>query len=414
MILYQEEMLTNGLTVIVHHVSTTPLVVVNLLYKVGSRNEHPDKTGFAHLFEHLMFGGSRHVPDFDKVLHRVGAENNAFTNTDITNYYIVLHASNIETAFWVESDRMQFLNLDQKSLDTQKNVVIEEFKQRYLNQPYGDVWLKLRPLAYTTHPYRWATIGMKTGHIEAATLDDVRDFHETFYAPGNAILTLCGNISMEKAMQLANKWLSDIPNSGRPIPAISAEPAQTNPRFMETMADVPMDALNMAFHMAGRGGKAYLVADLMSDILGRGKSSRLHSRLVKEKQVFNSIGAFITGSRDPGLVVISGKVNPGVGIHEAEKAVLEEITSLKATLAEEEVEKVVNQYESAHLFSETELMQKAQSLALFNSLGDTSMINHEIDLVRDITIRDVLQTADALLQPARCSTLHYKAAEKRH
>jgi len=413
MVLFQEGKLGNGLTVITHHDPNTPLVVVNLLYKVGSRNEDPEKTGFAHLFEHLMFGGSRHVPDFDKALHRVGAENNAFTNTDITNYYIVLDAANIETALWVESDRMQFLNLDQKSLDTQKNVVVEEFKQRYLNQPYGDVMLKLRPLAYTVHPYRWPTIGMKTEHIQLVTLDDVQNFHETYYGPDNAVLCLCGNIDHEKAMDLAVKWFGDIPRIHKPKREIPTEPTQSAARQLNVEADVPMDALYKAYHMPARGGKAYLKADLASDLLGRGKSSRLYQRLVKEQQLFNNIDAYVTGSRDPGLMMISGKVKPDIRIEDAGRAVTEVVESLMENISENEFEKVINQYESTHLFAETELMHKAQSLAYFNALGDTSLIYREIEMVREIRKDEILLTSWGILNADNCSTMYYRSKSRR-
>ncbi len=409
MVSFQEEKLSNGLSVITHHDQNTPLVVVNLLYKVGSRNEDPEKTGFAHLFEHLMFGGSHHVPDFDKALHRVGAENNAFTNTDITNYYIVLDAANIETALWVESDRMQYLNLDQKSLDTQKNVVVEEFKQRYLNQPYGDVMLKLRPLAYTIHPYRWATIGMKTEHIQLATLDDVQKFHETYYGPDNAVLCLCGNISHENAMDLAAKWFGDIPGARRKKREIPMEPQQSVARLLDVEADVPMDALYKAYHMPGRGGKEYLRADLAGDLLGRGKSCRLYQRLVKEQQIFNSIDAFVTGSSDPGLVIISGKVRPGFQVEDADNAVVEVIESLQENITGSELEKVINQYESTHLFAETELMHKAQSLAYFHALGDTLLINREIGMVREFKKEEIQETTRAILTKQNCSTMYYRS-----
>ncbi len=412
MVLFQEGKLGNGLTVITHSDPNTPLVVVNLLYKVGSRNENPEKTGFAHLFEHLMFGGSQHVPDFDKALHRVGAENNAFTNMDITNYYIVLDAANIETALWVESDRMQFLNLDQKSLDTQKNVVIEEFKQRYLNQPYGDVMLKLRPLAYTIHPYRWATIGMKTEHIQLASLDDVQNFHATHYRPDNAVLCMCGKINHEKAMDLAAKWFGDIPGTSKRMQEIPKEPLQTTSRYLGVEADVPMDALYKAYHMPARGDKDYLMADLASDLFGRGKSSRLYQKLVKEQQLFNNIDAYVTGNSDPGLMIISGKVKPGVRIEDADNAIVVVVESLSENIADNEFEKVINQYESTNLFAETELMHKAQSLAYFNALGDTSLINREIGMVREIQKDEILQTSMAILKPENCSTMYYRSKSR--
>lgn len=408
MIDYKEYLLSNGLTLITHEDKSTPLVVVNILYKVGSRNEHPDRTGFAHLFEHLMFGGSKHVPDYDKVLQKVGAENNAFTNTDITNYYVILGAENIETALWAESDRMQFLNLDKKTLENQKSVVIEEFKQRYVNVPYGDVWLELRPRAYQVHPYKWPTIGMDMKHIEQASLDNVQSFHENHYRPNNAVLTISGNITSEEALKLTEKWFGDIPAGKNQIQNLSAEPTQTEARFHETHRNVPLNAIYKAYHMPGRGNDAYLIADLLADLLGRGKSSRLHQNLVKGKEIFNNINAYILGTADPGLLVISGKVNPKISITDADKYVTDEIESLKENLQENEVEKVKNQAQSSTYFSDTELLNKSISLAVANSLGNTNLVNEEMDMINKIQKQDLLKMADDILIDSNCTTLHYK------
>ena len=412
MITYQEHILSNGLTLITHTDKSTPLVVVNLLYNVGSRNEHPEKTGFAHLFEHLMFGGSRHVPDYDKSLQQVGAENNAFTNTDITNYYIILSAGNVETALWVESDRMQFLNLDLKSLENQKNVVIEEFKQRYLNVPYGDFWLKLRPLAYQTHPYRWATIGKEISHIEEASLEDVKNFHDLYYSPDNATLTIAGNIDPKIAFDLAEKWFGSIPLNAQKKPEIPQEAKQTTARFLEVAADVPLDAIYKAYHMPGRKSNNYVIADLLSDSLGQGKSSRLYQRLVKEKKVFNNINAYISGTADPGLLVISGKVNPEFELSLAEKHIEEEIESLKNTLQNSEVEKGINQAQSSTYFSETELLNRAINLSIANSLGNTNLVNEEIERIGNVKRNDILSVAQDILVPENCSTLYYRSKNK--
>lgn len=409
MINYQEHLLSNGLNLITHVDKSTPLAVVNLLYKVGSRNEHPEKTGFAHLFEHLMFGGSKNVPDYDKVLQKVGAENNAFTNTDITNYYIVLSAENLETALWVESDRMMNLNLDQKSLDTQKKVVVEEFKQRYLNVPYGDIWLKLRPLAYQVHPYRWPTIGKEIKHIEDANLDDVQAFHESYYSPNNAVLTISGNIDPDKARELAEKWFGDIPASKNGKPEIPVEPKQTIPRQIEIEEKVPLNAIYKAYHMPGRTGNDYFSADLLGDLLGRGKSSRLYQSLVKDKKIFNNVHAYITGSADPGLLLISGNVNAGIDLDEANNCVLEEIELVKRNLTDLEVDKVINQAESSAYFSEIELLNRSITLSVANSLGNTNLVNEEIEIVKKVEKSDVLGIADKILAPENCSTLFYKS-----
>lgn len=409
MIKYQEHILSNGLTLITHVDKSTPLAVVNILYKVGSRNEHPDRTGFAHLFEHLMFGGSKNIPDFDKILQKVGAENNAFTNTDITNYYIILNAENIETALWAESDRMHHLNLDEKSLANQKNVVIEEFKQRYLNVPYGNVWLKLQPMAFKIHPYQWPTIGKEINHIEHATLKDVQQFHEQFYTPNNSVLTISGNIDPEKTYALAEKWFGNIPSYKNDRFQIPTEPQQASPRFLEVEENVPLDSIYKAYHMPGRKNAKFMPADLLSDSLGRGKSSRLYQSLVKNNKVFNSINSYITGTEDPGLLIISGKVNPDIDITEAEKYIDEEIGILKNTLEDSEVEKVINQAVSSTYFSETELLNRSINLSVANSMGNTNLVNEELELINKVKKEDILNMADEILRPQNCSTLHYKS-----
>ena len=409
MINYQERLLSNGLTLITHVDKSTPLVVVNMMYKVGSRNEHPERTGFAHLFEHLMFGGSKNVPDYDKVLQKVGAENNAFTNTDVTNYYVILNAENIETALWAESDRMQYLNLDQKSLDTQKKVVIEEFNQRYLNVPYGDIWLKLRPLAYKTHPYQWPTIGKEVPHIEQASLENVRDFHEMYYAPNNAILTISGNIDPDIIISLVEKWFGNIPARKNNKHQIPIESPQTSARFLEFEANVPLNAIYKAYHMPGRNDENYVTADLLSDLLGRGKSSRLHQSLVKDKKVFNNINSYITGSADPGLLIISGNITLDVDLVVADKYIQDEIELLKKNMIASEVEKVINQAESATYFSETELLNRSINLSVANSLGNTNLVNEEIKLIRKVKKEDILGIADKILIDSNCSTLYYKS-----
>lgn len=413
MIKYQEHLLSNGLKLITHVDKSTPLAVLNLLYKVGSRNEHPERTGFAHLFEHLMFGGSKNIPDFDKILQKVGAENNAFTNTDITNYYIILSAENIETALWAESDRMQYLNLNENSLKTQKNVVIEEFKQRYLNVPYGDVWLKLQPMAYNTHPYQWPTIGKNISHIEEATLKDVKDFHERFYTPNNAVLTISGNIDPVKILSLVEKWFGSIPGFRNDQVQIPSEPKQTSPRFLEIEENVPLNSIYKAYHMPGRKSKSYHSADLLSDLLGRGKSSRLYQNLVKNKKAFNSINSYVTGTEDPGLLIISGKVNPDIDIVDAEKFIEEEIEILKNTLVETEVEKVINQAISSTYFSETELLNRSINLSVANSMGNTNLVNEELDLIGKIKKEDVLNMAGEILVKQNCSTLYYKSKKSK-
>ncbi len=411
MIHYQTFTLDNGLQVYVLEDHTTPMAAVNILYNVGSRDENPEKTGFAHLFEHLMFGGSKHIPDYDTPLQRVGGENNAFTSPDITNYYITLPATNLETAFWLESDRMMSLSFDPQVLEVQRNVVIEEFKQRYLNQPYGDVWLKLRPLAYTEHPYSWATIGKEISHIEEATLEDVRNFFFRYYVPSNALLVVAGNVTVEQVKALSKKWFEPIA-AGQPYQrALPEEPLQTEARFQEVEAKVPLDALYKVYHMPGRYEAGYYPADLLADILGRGKSSRLYRKLVKEQALFNSINAYPTGSLEPGLFVIQGNLNQGVSIEAGEKAIQEIIDELlvKGPM-ESEVLKVKNQAEATLAFSEIELLNRAMNLAFAANAGNVEWANMEAERIQAVSGELIQAAARNILRPENCSTLYYRAS----
>ncbi len=412
MIAFEEFSLDNGLRVIVHEDPTVQIAVMNILYKVGSRDEQPDKTGFAHLFEHLMFGGSKHIPSYDEPLQLVGGENNAFTNTDITNYYLTLPATNLETGFWLESDRMLGLSFEPKVLDVQQKVVIEEFKQRYLNQPYGDVWLKLRPLAYKTHPYQWATIGKEISHIENATLDDVREFFYTFYVPNNAILVVAGNVTVEQVRMLCEKWFAPIP-AGKPGDrCLPQESPQKEKRLSEVNAPVPADAFYKAWHMPGRFHKDYYACDLMSDILSRGQSSRLYQKLVKEKEIFTSISSFVMGSVDPGLLVVSGRIKPGTSLSQADQQVQVIIDEFVADgPTEEELKKVKNQAESTIEFGEIEVMNRAMNLAFSKLSGDANLVNREIDLIEEVTRTDVQRVAGQILDESNSNTLYYKATK---
>ncbi|WP_031530440.1 M16 family metallopeptidase [Dyadobacter crusticola] len=413
MIRYKQFTLDNGLKVFVHEDFSTPMAAVNILYNVGSRDEDEERTGFAHLFEHLMFGGSQHIPNYDIPVQNVGGENNAFTSPDITNYYITLPAENVETAFWLESDRMLSLSFDPNVLEVQRKVVIEEFKQRYLNQPYGDMWLKLRPLAYKAHPYRWATIGKDIGHIERATMDDVKDFFFRFYRPNNAIMVVAGAVTFEKVQQLAEKWFGPIPAGAAYIRNIPKEPVQTEARFLETSAAVPLNSLVKVFHMPGRYEDGFYAADLLSDILGRGKSSRLYQKLLKEKSLFNSINASVTSSLDPGLLMIKGNLNPGVTLEDADNAVdevLQEIIESGAT--EEEVTKVKNQSEASIAFSEVELLNRAMNLAFAANGGNVDWANADAEIIRNLTPADIHSAAKDILKPANASTLYYRVEAK--
>ncbi len=409
MIDFQHFTLANGLQVYLHQDTSTQMCAFNLLYNVGSRDENPEKTGFAHLFEHLMFGGSQNVPDYDIALQNAGGENNAFTSPDITNYYITLPANNIETAFWLESDRMLGLSFDPKVLEVQRKVVIEEFKQRYLNQPYGDVWLKLRPLAYQNHPYRWATIGKDISHIEDATMEDVKAFFYKFYVPQNAILSIAGNISLEETKRLTEKWFGDIPAGERYIRNLPQEPLQTSARTHTTYANVPSDAIYIAFHSPKKTDIDYNASDLLSDVLGRGKSSRLYQRLVKENPLFASLGAYVTGSVDNGLFVVSGTLNENVKMEIAEQEIMKILNEItKNPVSDIELEKVKNKTESTIAFSEVELLNRAMNIAFWANVGNAQGINEEMQAIQKVTKNDILEAANKILLPHKVNILYYK------
>ena len=412
MVEYSHFKLENGLNVYVHEDKDTPMAVVNIVYNVGSKDEQEDKTGFAHLFEHLMFGGSKHIENYDVPLQKVGGENNAFTSPDITNYYCTLPAENLETAFWLESDRMLSLSFDPKVLEVQRKVVIEEFKQRYLNQPYGDVWLKLRPAAYTTHPYKWATIGKEIKHIEDATMDDVRSFFNKYYIPNNAIMVVAGNVELEQVKALSKKWFEPIP-AGEPYERnLPAEPRQTAYKRISTEGDVPVSMLYMAFHMPSRKEQSYYAVDLISDILGRGKSSRLHKTLVNEKHLFSSVSAYVMGSVEKGLLVVSGRIADGVRLEQGEEGVRDVLDQLiNAGCQEEELNKVKNQAESSLVFGEIDLLNRAMAIAFGANIGNANTINEESENIQAVTTSDIQQWAQEVLRKDNCTTLYYQAKE---
>jgi zinc protease len=410
MVTFEEFVLDNGLRVIVHEDPTVQIAVMNILYDVGSRDEDPNKTGFAHLFEHLMFGGSVNIPSYDEPLQRVGGENNAFTNTDITNYYLSVPAQNLETGFWLESDRMLSLSFDPRVLEVQQKVVIEEFKQRYLDQPYGDVWLKLRPLAYQVHPYQWATIGKKVEHIEQATMADVKDFFYHHYLPINAVLVVAGNVTMKQVRGLAEKWFGPIPAGSAATRRLPAEPTQKEKRLLTVEARVPANALYKCYHMPGRFDEAFYAVDLLSDILGRGQSSRLFNELVKEKELFTNISSFTMGSLDPGLMVISGRLRKGVDPIQAEIAVDAVVKSVQHSLVDRlELEKVQTQAVSTLQFDEVELLNRAMNLALGKLSGDANRVNRESEYYLDVTEKGMQEAANQFLNDANASTLYYNA-----
>lgn len=412
MIEYSSFVLDNGLKVFVHEDHTTSMAALNILYDVGSKDEVESKTGFAHLFEHLMFGGSKNIISYDESLQKAGGENNAFTSPDITNYYITIPANNIETAFWLESDRMMALSFDPKVLEVQRSVVIEEFKQRYYNQPYGDVWLKLRPLTYKEHSYKWATIGKEISHIENATMDDVRDFFYSYYLPNNAYMVVAGNVTLEQVKKLSQKWFGPIPSGTRKKRSIPVEPLQTAARFEETSAKVPLNALYKTYHMGGKLSPDFYATDLLSDILGRGKSSRLYEALVQQKKMFSSLNAYIMSSVDPGLLVIDGKLSKGVSLTEGNEAVSELIASIaQEKFSDTELKKVKNQAESTLVFGEVEVLNRAMNLAYAAMLGDPEIVNKEPGNIQKVTTEDLSRVAKTVLKAENCSTLFYKSEE---
>lgn len=409
MIKFTRTILDNGLTVICNTDNSTPFVSVNILYKVGSRNETEDKTGFAHLFEHLMFSGSLNIDDYDRHVQLAGGDSNAFTTNDYTNYYITIPASNLETALWLESDRMLSLNFSQHALDIQKNVVIEEFKQRYLNNPYGDLWLKLRPLAYKVHPYKWATIGISPEHIERAALEDVKSFFHRFYAPDNAILSISGNIKETQALELVKKWFGDIPPAHIQSSHIPSEPQQTEARRL-TLPDnnVPANAIYKVFHMGRRESDNFYACDIISDILSNGQSSRLFINLIKNSQLFSGIDAYVTGDSDPGLFVFSGKLLDNISTDEAEQAIQNEIEHFICDrITDREVEKVIHKTEARICYGEINYQSKANNLAFFEFLGDIDLINTEVSRYSSITTEKIKETARTVFDPSNCSTLLY-------
>lgn len=394
-----------------HHAdSNTRMVAINLLYDVGARDESPDCTGFAHLFEHLMFGGSLHIPDFDTALQKAGGENNAWTSNDITNYYTIVPRQNVETAFWLESDRMLGLDFSQHSLDVQKAVVMEEFKQRTLNQPYGDIPAIIRELAYREHPYRWPVIGRDISHIEKATLEDVRSFFYNHYAPNNAILAVVGDISFEEALRLSEKWFSPIEKRNIAPRCILPEPEQEAPRYKEVVRDIPSDAIVKAYHMGRRCDADYQTCDLMSDILSNGRSSRLFRRLVMEKSLFTSIDASITGDIDAGLFLINGRLNQGVSLQQADEAIEEELGRLcRESASEQEISKMVHKFETGYLFSNLSYVDKAANLSYFELIDAAESIDREVEKYYRITPESLQKTAQAVFRANNMSTLYYKA-----
>ena len=410
MVSYDSFTLNNGLRFFVIHDKATPMAAVNILYDVGARDEDADQTGFAHLFEHLMFGGSINIPKYDEPLQRAGGENNAFTNSDITNYYLTLPIENLETAFWLESDRMLNLAFSEKSLQVQRQMVTEEFRQNYLNQPYGDVWLLLKPIVYKVHPYQWNTIGKEISHIEKAHLSDVKQFYKRFYNPNNAIVVVAGDVETKKVEKLAQKWFGSIEGGEKNLRMLPKEPKQTKARRLEVQRDVPQTAIYKAYHMCGRKDEDFYASDLISDLLGSGQSSRLFKSLVRQKQYFTEINAFVTGDIDPGLLIITGKVHKEVAITQAEAALVIEIEKLRQKApAVKELRKVKNRVISANTFGSISALNKAMNLAYFAHIGMPELINTITEKYEQVKADDVLRNAKEILNPDNCSTLVYES-----
>lgn len=408
MIEFSKTTLDNGLRVILNRDISTPLTSVNVLYNVGSADENPEHTGIAHLFEHLMFEGSVNIPDFDKTLQTAGGDNNAFTNSDITNYYLTLPAQNLETALWMESDRMLHLDFSQKKLTTQKDVVTEEFRQTYLNQPYGDIGALLRELLYKVHPYQWPTIGKSIDHIQKTSLEDIRSFFNRFYNPSNAIITVSGNFKTQVALENIKKWFGDIPAGRYNLRRLPGEPAQNAKRLNQVSRDVPISEIYIAYPTGKRTDESFFETDIITDILGSGKSSRLRENLVKKKKVFSESNAWISGSLDKGYLVIYGKLLQNTTMDDAEKYLLEQVELLKCTNIEEyELEKVKNKIESSNTFAELTTVNKAINLSFFELTGNADLINQQNKIYRQITAEQIKKCANKFLTEKNSCTLRY-------
>ncbi len=409
MIKYKKYQLDNGLKIIIHQDKSTPIVAVNLAFDVGARDENPEMTGLAHYFEHLMFSGSKNAPDYDVHVQNAGGQNNAFTSNDYTNYYITLPKTNIELALWLESDRMFQLNLDEKSLEVQRQVVIEEFKQRYLNQPYGNNLAELRKLTYKDHPYQWSTIGKEISHIEKVTLEDAKSFYNKFYAPNNCILSICGDVNHDDTFSMVKKWFGSIPSSEILRQSEIKEKKQIEMRIKTVEEDVPLNAFLWSFKVGARTDEDFPVADLTSDILGRDESSLLHQRMAIELNLVSNISAYLTGDRGPGMLLISGKINDGVDFEEVEREIWNIINQLKERgISNENLLKVKNKFETAHVYGEMNVMNKAMNLAYAELCNDVEDINRELKSYQNVRANQIQKWVQLTLKENSLSKLHVK------
>lgn len=408
MIQFDSFTLDNGLTVIANQDDKTPLVAVNLLYRVGAKNENPKATGFAHLFEHLMFSGSKNFQSYDEAIQMMGGESNAFTNNDFTNYYLTLPADFLPHALDLEADRMQNLNINVQSLEVQRNVVIEEFKQRYINQPYGDLWAEIRRLAYKVHPYKWQTIGSDISHIENASLEQVRSFYDNFYQPSNAILSISGNVSLNSVKEEVERTFGKMEYKRTIFPAYSMEPQQKDNRRIKVFRDVPSNVICIIFPMSRRKDRQYFVQDLLSDVLSNGKSSRMYQGLVVEQKLFTEINAFISGDDDAGLFIVMGKYCDGISLEQGEEAIWHELKSVcENPVSEQELRKMKNKNEASVTFSNMKILDKAMNLAYYAHLGEPDRINKEREFYNSVTIRDLQQAAEQMFHLDCHSVLYY-------
>ena len=412
MIKFEKYTLSNGLRLIIHQDKTTPMAAVDVVYDVGARDESPHQTGFAHLFEHLMFSGSLNAESYDEPLQRAGGDNNAYTTNDLTSYHCQLPKVNLETALWLESDRMMSLDINENSLQVQQKVVSEEFKEHYINKPYGMAWHQLRSLAYKKHPYKWMTIGQELSHIELAKLDDVKNFFFKHYTPSNAILTIAGNVDSKEIIRLAEKWFGDLPAGKKYVRDLPAEPVQDKPSFERIKADVPLDAIFKSWHIGSRLDPQFHTMDLISDLLGNGQSSRLYEKLVKQQQIFSQISCAHSGSFDPGLLTIEGRLIKGVSLEQADEAIHNEIENLKqSVVGKHELDKVKNRVESLLAFEDISLLNRANNLGIYELLGDASLINEEVHSYEKVSIDDVRSQSNEIFQDNNCSTLYYQSTQ---
>lgn len=408
MVSFSRHILPNGLRLLIHEDPNTPLVAVNTLYYVGSRDERPDRTGFAHLFEHLMFAGSRHVKDFDEPLQHAGGENNAYTTNDYTTFYEILPAENLETALWLESDRMAHLRISERVLDVQRRVVVEEFKETCLNEPYGDSWHHISEMMYKQHPYRWPVIGLNPQHVEEARLEEVKAFYQTWYRPNNAVVSIAGNIKTEEALRMAEKWFANIPAGPAPVRNLPPEPPQTTAQHRVLEADVPIPAVYLCFRTPARAHDDFYPLDLLSDVLCNGPSSRLYRRLLKEQQLFSSIDAYVTANFDPGLLIVEGRLNADVQPEKALEAIWAELKLLQESPVDgRELDKIRHRFESTLVYSELSILNKAQNLGFYEALQRAELMNEETDRYLAVSAAEMQRAAQVTFRPENSAALIY-------